>query len=111
MQVLMQAYHMIVPNFECETRRLFAQWIDTLEHSGICAQVYRNSSEETATILEKAHGKEGVFLVRVEHTGTYLLGAEERARNLMEDIHRKIQLNPERHLVLIETHDDFRYEP
>lgn len=102
---------MIVPNFECKTRRLFAQWIDTLEHSGICAQVYRNSSEETADILAKAHGKEGVFLVRVEHTGTYLLGAEERARNLMEDIYHKIQLNPERHLVLIETHDDFRYDP
>lgn len=106
----MQVYHMIVPNFECETRRRFASLLDALEHSRICAQVYRNSSEETARLLEKAHGKEGVFLVRIKHTGTYLLGAEERTRNLMEDIYHKIQQNLERHLVLIETHDDFRYE-
>ena len=106
----MHEYHMIVPNFECETRRRFAQWIDTLEHSGICASVYRNSSEETAKLLEKAHGKDGIFLVRADHTGSYLLGAEERTRNLMEDIHKKIQMNRERHLVLVETYDDFIYE-
>lgn len=106
----MHVYHMIVPNFECDTRRRFAQWIDTMEHSGICAQVYRNSSEETARLLEKAHGKEGVFLVRAGHTGSYLLGAEERSRNVMEEIYRNIQLNLERHLVLVETYDDFRYD-
>jgi len=106
----MHTHRMIVPNFECETRRRFNRWLDVLEHSGICAQVYRNSSEDTASILERAHGKDGVFLVHADHTGSYLLGAEERTRNVMEEIQEKIQLTPDRHLVLVETYDEFIYQ-
>ena len=106
----MHEYDMTVPNFERKTRTHFFQWLDRLQHSGICAEVYRNSTVGTAELLEKAHGKDSVFLVEVSHTGTYLLGAEERTEFAMKDIEERIQQQSERHLVLIETHDDFRYD-
>lgn len=106
----MHEYDMIVPNFERETRTHFFQWLDRLQHSGICTEIYRNSTVDTAELLEKAHGKDSVFRVNVLYTGTYLIGAEERTEARMNDIEERIQQQYERHLVLIETHDDFRYE-
>lgn len=106
----MHEYDMIVPNFERKTRTHFFQWLDRLQHSGICAEVYRNSTVDTVDLLEKAHGYNSVFVVNVRHTGTYLIGAEERTEFAMKDIEERIQNQAERHLVLIETHDDFRYE-
>ena len=74
----MYGYQMIVPNFERKTRTHFVEWLDRLQHSSICAEVYRNSTYDTADLLERAHGYNSMFIVEVSHTGSYLIGAEER---------------------------------
>lgn len=101
----MLIYRMIVPTCDRPVRKHFTEWLDRLQHAGICAQVYRNSSEDTAELLDRAHGP-GVFLVRICHTSSYLIGAEERAENVMRDITEKIQLYAERHLVLEEEYEE-----
>ena len=101
----MLTYRMIVPTCDRPVRKHFSEWLDRLQHTGICAQVYRNSSEDTAKLLDRAH-EHGVFLVRICHTSSYILGAEEHAETVMRDITEKIQVYEERHLVLEEDYEE-----
>jgi hypothetical protein len=79
-------------------------WLKLLEVGGICAQVFRNSSMDTAMTLEKAHGLNSVTVLDISHTDTYLIGAVEHMYEVMEEVQKNIQLRPERYVVCIEKY-------
>lgn len=100
----MIGHKFIVPLPSCDllTHCDFNDWISNLEHGGICAQVFRNSSMDTAMLLEKAHGLNSVTVLDITHTDTFLIGALELLREVMEKVQKEIQLRPERYVVCIE---------
>ncbi len=100
----MKGYKFIVPFQSCDLPAHcdFMDWLKLLEDGGICAQVFRNSSMDTATILEKAHGLNSVTVLDISHTDTYLIGAVEHMYEVMEEVQKNIQLRHERYVVCIE---------
>lgn len=100
----MKGYKLIVPLPSCDltTHCDFMDWLKLLENSGICAQVFRNSSMDTAILLEKAHGLNSVTVLDIAYTDTYLITAMEYLRQVMEEVQRSIQLRTERYIVCIE---------
>lgn len=100
----MQGLKFIVPlpNADLPSHCDFNDWISNLEDGGICAQVFRNSSMDTAMMLERAHGLNSVTVLDITHTDTYLIGALEHMRKAMEQVQESIQLRPERYVVCIE---------
>ncbi len=101
----MKVYKLIVPLQSCDlpTHCDFMDWLKLLEDGGICAQVFRNSSMDTATMLEKAHGMNSVTVLDISHTDTYLLGALDHMKAVMKEVQKNIQLRPERYVVCIES--------
>ena len=91
-----------LPSADLPTHCDFMDWLKFLEHGGICAQVFRNSSMETAMLLEKAHGLNSVTVLDITYTDTYLIGALENLKLVMEKVTTEIQLRPERYVVCIE---------
>lgn len=100
----MKGHKIIVPLPSCDlpTHCDFNDWISNLEHGGICAQVFRNSSMDTAMLLEKAHGLNSVTVLDIMHSDTFLIGALEHLKEVMEVVQKNIQLRPERYVVCIE---------
>ena len=91
-----------LPSADLPTHCDFMDWLKFIEHGGICAQVFRNSSMDTAMLLEKAHGLNSVTVLDIPHTDTFLIGALEHLRAVMEEVQKNIQLRPERYVVCIE---------
>ncbi len=91
-----------LPSADLPTHCDFMDWLKLLEHGGICAQVFRNSSMDTAMLLEKAHGLNSVTVLGIMYSDTYLLASLENLKLVMEKVTTEIQLRPERYLVCIE---------
>lgn len=100
----MKGHKIIVPlpSADLPTHCDFMDWLKLLEHGGICAQVFRNSSMDTAMLLEKAHGLNSVTVLDITHTDTYLITVIENLKLVMEKVTTEIQLRPERYVVCIE---------
>lgn len=100
----MRGYKLTVPlpSADLPTHCDFEDWLDMLEHGGICAQVFRNSSMDTARLLERAHGLNSVTVLEITHSDTFLIGALENLKRVMEEVPRLIQLHPDRYVVCIE---------
>ena len=100
----MKGHKLIVPlpSSDLPNYRDFMDWLSLLEHGGICAQVFRNSSMETAMLLERAHGLNSVTVLDITHSDTYLIAAIDHLRQVMEEVKENIQLRPERYVVCIE---------
>lgn len=79
----------------------FTEWLDNLEHGGICAHVFRNSSDGTAALLSKAHPVGTVIALLVEEADVLTKKDVERMHNHMETISRLLQYAPYRALVLV----------
>jgi len=80
----------------------FMDWLQRLHDGGICAEVYRNSSIDTAEILQRAYPQASVFVLDINHTDTYLIPAVENMYETMEEITKAIQQNSPRNVVCIE---------
>ena len=64
-------------------REEFDTWVDRLPQTIPDAQVFINGSEETATLLEKAHPETVVFLVRVDSLDRF---CEAYAKRIPEEM-------------------------
>lgn len=100
----MKGYKLIVPlaSADLPAHCDFMDWLKLLEDGGICAQVFRNSTMDTAMMLEKAHGLNSVTVLDILHTDTYLIGAVDHMMKVMAEVQKNIQLRPERYVVCIE---------
>lgn len=65
------------------TREEFDIWVDRLPQAIPNVQVFRNSSEETAALLEKAHPETVVCLVSVDSLGPFCYEYAEQMRKEM----------------------------
>lgn len=97
-----QKFIVPLPNADLPSHCDFNDWINNLEHGGIRAQVFRNSTMDTAMLLERAHGHNSVTVLDITHTDAYLIGALEHMKEAMEKVQQEIQLRPERYVVCIE---------
>lgn len=100
----MKGHKIIVPlpSADLPTHCDFMDWLKLLEHGGICAQVFRNSTMDTAMLLEKAHGLNSVTVLDIMYSDTYLITSLEHLKEVMERVQQEIQLRPERYVVCIE---------
>lgn len=65
------------------TREEFDTWVDRLPQTIPNVQVFMNGSEETATLLEKAHPETVVCLVRVDSISRFCYEYAEQMRKEM----------------------------
>lgn len=100
----MKYFKMIVPveQVDKSANHDFLDWLERLHTGGICAQVYRNSSIDTAKLLERAHPNASVFVLEITYSDSYIIGTLERTNKTMDEITCKIQEDTPRNVVCIE---------
>lgn len=64
-------------------RAEFDAWVDNLSQAASSGQIFMNSSEETARLLERAHPDTPVCLVRVDALSPFFHAYDEQMRKEM----------------------------